>query len=145
MATDWASMVNAAYQRLVQGYSGYDKQRTDQLNNTKRSLTGLGDQNKKNKMNTAISAVDRGMQRSGAYVQAQGDVAKNYNAQVDLTNRNNAASLADIAAKKLAVRAQYDQTMANIKKQQSAENMARIAQLPSGINFAALKAMNGGR
>lgn len=143
--TDWASLINAAYKKLTQGYASADQATATQNSNTRRTLTGLADVNKQNKMNTAISAVDRGMNRSGAYIQQQGNVAKDYSNQVDLTNRNNAAALARIAQQKLAARSSYDEAMANIKKGQQAEVMQRIAQLPKGIDFAALRRMSGGK
>lgn len=144
-STDFAALTAAAYQKLAQAYSNVDQQRAAGLQNTVRTRTSQADQNKRNVQSSSVSAADRGMLKSGAFVQQQGDIAKNYAQQVDLTNRNNASMLAAMAQKKLAARSEYDTTMANIKKQQQAAAMQSAALLPAGIDFAALKRMNGGK
>jgi len=141
--TNWAALINAAHQKLVNANASAALD-TQQANDLKIRQNKADAKTNKNTVGAAnIADTDRGMAYSGAHIQRQNDIANTYATQMDLTKRNNVGTLAKIAQNKLAAKTTYDQSMAQIKAAQAAESMSRIAQLPAGINFAALKAMNG--
>jgi hypothetical protein len=138
--TNWAGLANAALQKLTASNANAFKAEAAANALKTRNTTTNTENNKQSVLRSSLDANDRGMGRSGPEGVRRAAINTTFLNAQDLSRRNNLATVTAARNQKAAGQTAYKTEMARIKAAQAAASMSRIAQLPAGINFAALRA-----
>lgn len=106
---------NNLYQTLAANYLGLGTEETDTEANYERSYGDLQRQEKEAKQRLQDQMAFRGMLQSSAYFDQEGKLADEYGRAYNDLGTNKSNTLADIAARRLAARSNYDVGLTNAK------------------------------